>query len=217
MSIKAYTTDAVGLRVRVIGPGYYHGKCDGQIGVIRALWSLGNIAVELENMKNPRSSRGYFYFKLSELELFDTEENNTATAVAEEKGENEMQKMNDYLNVAVIQFVDGPRKTYEYANYEPDLAVGDLCVVMSAHHGLGLAYVEQIKERTDEDLCREIVAKVDCSCYETRAERRKQAAELKAKMKERAKQLQDIVLYQTLAREDAEMAQLLRDYQALTN
>lgn len=128
-----------------------------------------------------------------------------------------MQKMNNYVNVAVIQFLKDstPFRTYEYANYTADLAVGDLCVVMSAHHGMGLAEVVEIKDHASEDLYREIVTKVDTSGYDLRVERRKQAAELKAKMQERAKQLQDIVLYQTLAKEDPEMAAMLQEFMSL--
>ena len=128
-----------------------------------------------------------------------------------------MQKITNYLNVAVVQFLkdDVAFRTFDYANYMPDLAVGDICVVMSKSHGMGLAEVVAIKERTECDLYREIVAKVDTSDYDLRVERRKQAAELKNKMQERAKQLQDLVLYQTLAKEDPNMAQLLKDYLAL--
>ena len=56
---------------------------------------------------------------------------------------------------------------------------------------------------------------MDVSEYDSRVQRRKQAAELKAKMQARAKQLQDLVLYQTLAKEDPEMAQLLQEFAAL--
>ena len=105
-------------------------------------------------------------------------------------------------------------RVYDYANFEPDLAQGDLCVVMSAHHGMGLAEVVEIKPSTGAALQREIVAKVDTSPYEARVEQRQKASELKAKMKERAKQLQDLSLYQLLAKDDTEMAKLLQDYLA---
>ena len=128
-----------------------------------------------------------------------------------------MEKLTNYVNVAEVSFLNDNTafRTFEYANYEPDLAVGDLVVVKSAHHGMGLAEVIDIKERTSNDLYREIVAKVDTAGYNKRVDQREKAAELKAKMQERAKQLQDIVLYQTLAKEDPEMAQLLGDFMTL--
>lgn len=215
---KAFTNrEYVGKRVRVTGPGHYHGRCVGEAGTIRAVWSADNMAVELDFAVNKNSTHGYFYFKFSELEILDNE--NTKTATAAETGESKMQKMNNYLNVAVIQFLNASTafKTYEYANYVPDLKANDLVVVMSAHHGMGLAEVVEIKEHTDAELYREIVAKVDTSAYDSRVATRKQAAELKAKMQERAKQLQDIALYQMLAENDPEMAQLLQDYKSLNN
>ena len=213
--IKAFTDRDVGRRVKVIGPGHYRGKCDGQLGTIRAVWGRDSVAVDLDFGINQGSKYGYFYFKTSELEIIDNE--NIKTATAAEKGESKMQKMNNYLNIAVIQFLNESIafKTYEYANYEPDLKANDLVVVMSAHHGMGLAEVVEIKEQTNAELYREIVAKVDTFDFDNRVAVRKQAAELKAKMQERAKQLQDIALYQMLAKEDPEMAKMLQEYKAL--
>lgn len=214
MSVRAYLDKHVGHRVLIIGPGHYHGKYIGMEGEIRAVWSIDNLAVAIDGKRNPASGHGYFYFKFSELEILNK---NTKTATAAEKGESKMQKMENYLNVAVVQFLNDrdPFRTYEYANYTPDLAVGDLCAVASAHHGLGLAEIVEIKDHASEDLFREIVAKVDTSSYDNRVERRKKAAELRAQMRERAKQLQDIVLYQTLAERDPSMAQMLQEYLAL--
>lgn len=214
-NIRAYIDPLVGCRARVLGQGHYRGRCIGQTGTIRAVWSSTNVAIDLDLMSNKDSTKGYFYFGLSELEILDTK--NIKAAEAAEKGENKMQKMTGYLNIAVIHFLndDTPFRTFECANYTPDLAAEDICVVMSANHGMGLAEVVEIKDRTEGDIFREIVARVDSSEYEHRVEQRKQAAELKAKMQERAKQLQDIVLYQTLAKEDPEMAQMLKDFMAL--
>jgi hypothetical protein len=53
------------------------------------------------------------------------------------------------------------------------------------------------------------------TAFDYRVSVRKQAAELKAKMQERAKQLQDIALYQMLAKEDSEMMELLGQFQSL--
>lgn len=208
---REYSDALVGQRVEVIGPGHYGGKCMHQTGVIRAVWSKDSIGVDLDFMNNDGSSYGYFYFKLCELELI-----NNKTADAEEKEKN-MQKLTNYLNIATINFLDDPAglKSIDCANYDPTLAEGDLCVVQTAHHGLGLAQVVKITEGTRNDIVREIVARVDTSAFDARIEQREKAAELKAKMQERAKQLQDIVLFQTLAKEDPEMAKMLQDYLAL--
>lgn len=130
-----------------------------------------------------------------------------------------MEKMSNYQNVAVVHFLSSRTdfETYEYANYEPNLTAGDLVVVMSAHHGMGLAEVVEIKDRTDTDLYREIVSRVDTCKFEARVTQRKKVTELKRQMQERAKQMQDIFLYQTLAKEDPEMAKMLQEFMALNN
>ena len=217
VNVKAYTDPLVGRRVRVTGLGYYGGKCTGHTGTVQAVWSSSNLGVALDDLTNRHSQKGYFYFKISELEIINTE--NIKAAPAAYKGENKMQKMTNYLNIAVVKFLDDTSsRTYEYANYTPDLAGGDLCVVMSARHGMGIAKVVEIIDAPSEcDIYREIVAKVDASAYHRRVADRERVAELKEKMQERAKQLQDIAMYQILAKEDPTMASLLEEYQALRN
>jgi len=132
-----------------------------------------------------------------------------------------MLKIEKYLNTAVVKFLkaDGSLETensvYNYANFDPDLHVGNLCAVMTAHHGMSLAQVVEIKPDNDVPLTREIVARIDPTAYFMRVEYRKKAAALKQKMQARAKQLQDISLYKILAAEDPEMKQLLDEYTAL--
>jgi hypothetical protein len=200
-----------GKRVRVIKCNSYK-KYDytGKLGTVRSSSSqYGKIYVKLDNEWNPYSDTGLFYFKPYELSLL----NDNTTDIEEE---NNMENITNYLNIAKISFVDGnDSRTFDYANFEPTLKKGDLCVVKSAHHGLGLAKVVEIVDRNDIQTPREIVAKVDTQDYDFRVASRKDAAELKAKMKERAKQLQDIALYQMLAEKDPEMQELLARYQSI--
>lgn len=215
IKIKAFTDPLVNRRVCVKGPGYYGGKYIDHCGVVRAVWGTSNVAVQLDGIRNPNSVHGYFYFLASELEVLDTVNINKAKAT--EKGENTMQKMTNYLNVAKVQFLntDAPFNTFECANYDPILAAGDICVVANAKQDMMLAEVMEITQSTEAELNTEVVIGVDISDYNARVEKRKRAAELKVKMQERAKQLQDIVLYQTLAKDDPEMAELLKEFGAL--
>ena len=82
---------------------------------------------------------------------------------------------------------------------------------------MGVATVVEIIDKADVnvDIDREVVAKVDMRPYDYRVATRAKAAELKTKMQERAKKLQDIALYQMLAKDDADMLALLQEYQAL--
>lgn len=212
MSTHKYENALIGRRIHVVGPGHYRGRCIGQAGVIASVYD-NSVGVLLDNMKNGRSGYGYFYFRLEDLEFIDDQ----PTQCNENEGEKDMQKLTGFVNVADVQFLkdDVAFRTFEYANYDPDLKAGDVCVVMSAHHGMGLAEVVDIKETPSGDLFREIVCKVDTSAYDNRVEMRRKTAELKEKMQERAKQLQDIALYQMLAKEDPAMQELLEQFKAL--
>lgn len=198
----------VGSRVKVIHSSYKNFVLIGECGTVRDITG-GRIRVGLDDVNNPNSSYGSFYFKPSELEILDKQMEvktmqNTIT---------------NYLNIAKIQFIDGAysnTKTYDYANFDPELEVGDVCVVKSAHHGFGLAKVVEIVEQNDIATQREIVAKVNTDAYNERVANRAKAAELKVKMQERVKQLQDIALYKMMAENDPTMTELLKEYQAVT-
>lgn len=205
--------ECVGRRVRIKQSPRYGGRCIGQSGTIKSFWGTENVGVDVDFMVNENSKMGLYYFKLTELEYIEDK-----PAIVVKEGEKAMLGAKDYLNIAKIHFHnndDPVFRTYECANYIPDLMEGDTCVVMSANHGMGLALVIEILPNNGQELFREVVTKVDMSEYEARVATREKAAELKAKMQERAKQLQDIVLYQTLAKEDPIMAQFLQDYKTL--
>lgn len=195
----------VGSRVKVVHNSYKNFYLIGECGTVRDTTG-GKIRVGLDNVNNPNSSYGSFYFKPSELEIikFKMEEKTMQNNIT------------NYLNIAKIKFIDSPystTKTYDYANFDPELKVGDVVVVKTANHGFGVAKVEEIVDQTDIITQREIVAKVDTDAYNERVANRAKAAELKAKMQERAKQLQDVTLYKLLAESDSTMSELLKAYQ----
>lgn len=197
-----------GQRVKVVRQyGYPTTELIGLLGTVMSVYS-NSIAVQIDGWWNTRSSRGLFYFKASELKIIDDNI----------KEENDMSYITNYLNVVKVRFFsdDGPSQ-YLYANFDPELKVDDVCVVKypSKGGGMGVATVVEIFDKTDLNIDREVVAKVDMGHYEYRVATRAKAAELKAKMQERAKKLQDIALYQMLADNDAEMMALLQEYQAL--
>ena len=211
------TTDEVyarfkkGSRVEVIRcKSYTKHDYTGKIGtVVRNVYgTYGKILVCLDGEVNPYGATDYFYFKPYELSLINND-------ILEE---NNMQNVVNYYNIVKIQYLDNTKpSSYDYANFDMSLNVNDLCVVASANHGLGLARVTEVICRNDIQTTREIVAKVDTQDYDFRVASRKDAAELKAKMQERAKQLQDIALYQMLAEKDPEMQDLINRYQSLAN
>lgn len=197
------------VRIRCCPYKYTRFELGGSIGVVRNSHS-NNVAVEIDGTFNPNSDYGYFYFEPRYLTLVtdDTkEENNMATNITNITGYNQAIK---------IKFIDDSSPCgYVYASFEPELKVGDLVVVKPAHHKIALARVHEILEGTDYETAREVVSKVYTDDYNERVKVRTQVAELKAKMQERARQLQDIALYQMLAKDDPAMQALLNEYQSL--
>ena len=199
-------SELIGKRVKVkYCDKYRRYNIKGRCGTITRCYSY--VAVEIDGLRNEYSATGEFYFYKKHLEIIEDKNMEETT----------MTTINNYLNIAKIRFTDdtNANRTYDYANYIPDLKEGELCVVMSAHHGLGVAKVIEIIDQNDVPLTREIVARFDISDYAARVETRKKAAELKAKMQERAKKLQDVALFQMLAKDDDEMAALLSEFISL--
>lgn len=221
MPVKLLTDDAipVNTRVRVIaveaGPnGDYKSKIlIGKLGTIKLKCdSYGKFGIELDDIQNNRSCLGLFYFRPEEIEVVinhDNEEDNMTVSTTNITG---------YVNAIRVKYIgESNRCSYVFASFEPDLQVGDLVVVKPAHHSISLARVDEILEGTDYETVREVVSKVDTSAYNERVKVRNQVAELKAKMEARARQLQDISLYQLLAKNDSEMQELLAQYQSISN
>lgn len=201
-----------GARVKVV-------KCDsysrqnfvGTLGiVIQSRYDLwGKIEIGLDGEFNSKSATGNFYFKPYELEVV----NETNTDNLEE---NIMENITNYLNIVRVEYVDDKKvSNCNYANFDDTIKKGDMVVVNAPYTGFELATVIEVVDRNDVETDKEVVCKVDTTAYDARVENRAKAAELKAKMKERAKQLQDIALYQMLAKDDPAMLELLSQYQAI--
>lgn len=210
-------TFGIGARVKVVRQRKYPSeKLIGLVGTVRTD-SGTNVSVIFDDIRNPRSSYGCYYFKSIELEL--VEENNNTNMEDEN-----MNNITNYLNTVKIKPINEPNVSYNYANFDADLSVGNLCVVTgltdvrrasTALRGLSVAEVISIENYTDIKVDGEIVCKIDTTDYNNRVKCRIRAAELKTKMQERAKQLQDIALYQMLAKEDSSMMELLNEFQSL--
>lgn len=202
-------TFGIGARVRLIRQRKYpEYKLLDLVGTVRTDTG-SNVSVVFDTVTNTRSAYGCFYFK-----AFDLVEINESTEDILE--ETKMNKITNYLNTAIVRFIDGSEPGYHsFANFQVDLASGDLCVVSTEKGQFRLARVADIEDCNDRETYREVIAKVYTDDYDNRITCRETAAELKAKMDARAKQLQDIALYQILAKDDPEMAKLLEEYQGI--
>ena len=125
--------------------------------------------------------------------------------------------LNGYYAVAVITQGCG---TYYYAIFEDGNAytVGDKVLVSGVNNGvLEIAEIltpAEAAERGKKAITAEVISKVivDFSAYESRVVKRKQAAEIKKKLDQKAKQLDEIQKYEFLAKVDSEFATLLEEY-----
>lgn len=207
---------ALGTRVRITRKCRKYLRFDliGKVGIIRSNYGA-NLAIEFDDVKNPKSGYGYFYFNKSLITPVEDnmEENNMAINTTNTTNTT---NITGYVQAIRVKFIDDSSPCgCVYASFEPELKVGDLVVVKPAHLKIALARVDEILEGTDYETAREVVSKVATEAYNERVKVRTQVAELKAKMQERARQLQDIALYQMLAKDDPAMQALLDEYQAL--
>lgn len=192
----------IGDRVTVVYNDKYLQLLVGRKGTVKNPYSNDSIAVKLDGINNERSSYGYFYFEAKHLKKLN---------------EGDEKIMEGNYTIAHVKFLEGTNtdKTYKYALYDTTISVDDICVVKSAHHGFGLAKVVDIGPKTDEVITREIVCKADFSEYYAREAARKRKAELGRLMRARAAALQETALFAMLAKDDAEMQQLLSEYNGL--
>ena len=184
--------------VEVVDANKYREVHAGAIGTVRSAYD-NQISVVFDNIHNPRSSYDCFYFKANQLKYYGGEK-----------------IMEGNYRIANVMFLDEKgSKTYRYAVYDETVNVGDICVVKTAHHGMGVAQIMDIEDKTDEKIIREVVCKCDFSAYWSREAKRQRKEELKRKMAARAAQLQEIALYKMMADNDASMGDMLREFEGL--
>ena len=193
---------SIGDRVVVTNRGNYKSISVGDMGTVRNIYS-NSIRVAIDDKVNPASQYGQFYFEPKQLDIINEKE----TII-----------MTGNYRIAEVQFLEGTNANhkYSYACYDLSIVEGDICVVKTAHHGLSIAKVVGFID-SDEELTREIVCRADFTDYNKRVEARKRMAELKDLMNTRAKQLQDVALFKMLAKDDPDMAGMLKEYEQLVN
>lgn len=203
----SYNEFVAGDRVEVAqAPCKYRSITVGLVGTVTNVYSPSSIRVHIDGHVNVSSQYGDFYLEHRHLKRINNTPNNEGSFI-----------MNGKYRTAEVQFIEGTNTNtkYLYACYDDEIITGDICVVKSAHHGFCIAKVVGFVESTDQDITREIVGKVSFEAYNKRVEDRKRAEELRQMMNARAKQLQDIALFQMLSEKDADMADMLAEYQKL--
>ena len=184
--------------VEVLDTNKYKEVHVGAIGTVRSTYE-GRVTVMFDSIHNPRSSYDCFYFNVKQLKLYEGDK-----------------IMDGNYRIATIRFLDEKGdKTYSYALYDEKADIGDICVVKSAHHGMGVAVIIDIGPKTEEKIIREVVCVCDFAAYVAREDKRKRKEELKRKMAARAAQLQELALYKMMADSDADMSDMLKEFEGL--
>lgn len=120
--------------------------------------------------------------------------------------------------IARVQFVEGYNKDkiYNFALFDNDVVEGDwvLCDTQSGYNVAKVVGIEDV-ESVSVAATKEVVCKVDFSKFEHRKEVRKQKVELKAKLDKAIRENQDLVIYETVAKSNTQVAELLAKYKAL--
>lgn len=126
-----------------------------------------------------------------------------------------------YEEVAAVKFIEGinTTKVYHFALYNREVNVGDYALVKS-NNGYGgsnfgvvqVVGIDAAAEFAGTAPTAEIICKVNMDDYTKRVEIRKEREVLKKKMDKLVKDSQELVIYQTIAARNPEMAELLAAY-----
>lgn len=173
----------------------------GCIGYIDSFTSYGSsVNVTLEDGKT-------LTYKLTNLIPVEKEESNKMYITGDFK-------------VAKVKFLSGTNTNteYEYAMFDDCCKVGDIAVVASAHHGLGLAKIAGIiskDEAVTKKFEREIVAPVYMGHYEQRKQNRARLQELDNRMNQRVQELNKLAIFEMMAEKDESLKGMLDEYKTL--
>jgi hypothetical protein len=191
----------IGDRVRVISDC----KTQGKVGIVtnyneseysRIRW----VTVQLDGCENK-----HIY---NEMSLIKEDESEVHNIVA----------LTGNFKIARVQFLYGYNKDkiYNFALFDNDIVEGDfvLCDTQNGYHVAKVVGIEDV-ESSGVAVTKEIVCKVDFSKFERRKEVRKQKVELKTKLDKAIRENQDLILYETVAKSNAQVAELLAQYKAL--
>lgn len=149
-----------------------------------------------------------YYFYEDELILISKKENE------------QMAKLTGYKQVAAIK---QNYETYYYAIYDDGrkYCPGDKVIVSGAANGI-IQTIEKIidpetavNRMENKNITAEVIAYVDTSAYEERVAKRKEAEELKKKMDQVIKQMEENNKYEMYAEKNPELKEMLNAYKEL--
>lgn len=132
-------------------------------------------------------------------------------------GENQVAVHGNY-RVAGVKFLTSyeTSKIYSFALFDEDIGVDD-CVLVDTQIGYQAARVTEImdKSETKTQPTKEVICRLDFSAFEKRKKNEARRKELKKKMDQEIKKVQEEILYETLSEKSPELAALLDEYRKL--
>lgn len=135
-----------------------------------------------------------------------------------EKGEKEMTLDGKY-RIALVRFQNNPsNKEYCFALYDDSVDIGDY-VVCDSSTGWGIANVYNIvpADVAEYKPTREIICKIDVSKFEKRKSIRTKKKDIKNKLDAAVANNQNLIMYEAVAKQVPEVAELLEAYKTLLN
>ena len=108
---------------------------------------------------------------------------------------------------------DNHSKSYDY-NVDFEACVGDYVVVDSPMNGYVVVEVKSVKSISAAAATKWVVCKVDDSEYKARISKAKRAVEIKALLDKKLKEMEDVLKYEMLAKDDF-AASLIKELKTL--
>lgn len=203
----------VGSRVRIIDgyrSAYRKYSLEGKEGFVLIDKSLTNdLGIIVIGEKNPNSKYGYFWLPEYCVELVS--EHNSL------KEEDDMKELlRGYNRIAVVKL---GVKGYYYALYDKymEYKEGDKVVVSGKYKNI--VEIESIIESSQVvdlyPITEEVICKLDFSAYSERCKVRERAKELKDKMDQKIKELDEFSKYEMYAKNDPELYNMLSELRSL--
>ncbi len=118
-----------------------------------------------------------------------------------------------------VMFTSNSHKEYTYLT-DLDLAPDDKVIVDSPHDGFVVVTVIKVRGIPKHQLSKAtkwVVQKVDTAAYEERVKKQEVIQEIKNKLAERREEMEELLIYKTLAKEDVEIKNLLDELNELEN
>ena len=180
----------------------------------------GSIAVRIDGMCNTASSNGLYWFKRSELDII--------------RDESEDNKMTGFSKVAIVNLVDDyNKKDYGFALYDEDIneivkydANHPLYLIVNArgkdNRVLGILKEIKTVEECGKGVTAQVVGVVNMNAYNTRIDEEnrqkeiaKQKASIEKELKSEIEKMNNIALYEKMAKEHPENPRLAELVNAL--